>query len=120
MDERMNSPGRRENILSSHFRELGVGFVHDTSDVAYLRTHDDGNCTADGTFQSPLFHYWTQNFGARSSVYPVAINLEAFSTAIRNVDLYFCGSGWAQDLRIRNEIPAGQRGRRFRPMSCGD
>lgn len=103
MDEWMNSPGHRANILSSDFREFGVGYVHDPSDVVNVRKDDDGNCTADGTFRSPLFHYWTQNFGATSSVYPVVINREAFSTATRNVDLYLYGSGWAQDFRIRNE-----------------
>ena len=99
----MKSSGHRANILSLDFRELGVGYFYDAPDVANVRADSDGNCTAEGTLPYAYHHYWTQNFGARSSVYPVVINREAYSTATRNVDLYLYGSGWAQDMRIRNE-----------------
>lgn len=98
----MNSPGHRANILSMDFRELGVGYNYDSSDIHNVRFDEDGNCVSEQTI-GPLYHYWTQNFGTRSSVYPVVIAREAYSTATRNVDLYLYGSGWAQEMRIRNE-----------------
>ncbi len=102
IDGWMSSSGHRENILRPEFRELGVGYVYDASDSHNVRFDSDGNCVSEQII-GPLYHYWTQNFGARSSVYPVVIDREAYSTATRNVNLYLYGSGWAQDMRIRNE-----------------
>lgn len=99
----MASTYHRDNILSGTYRELGVGYVHDPSDVAPIRTDNDGNCVPDSTWPSPLYHYWTQNFGIRSAVYPIVIEREAYQTGTRFVDLYLYGSGWANELRIRNE-----------------
>lgn len=102
MDGWMNSPGHRANILRPEFRELGIGYYPDPGDAHNVRYDADGNCVSDQII-GPLYHYWTQNFGARSSAYPVVINREAYSTASREVDLYLYGSGWATEMRIRNE-----------------
>ena len=44
----MNSAGHRQNILSSHYCDLGVGYAYDPS--------------------SAYDHYWTQDFGRRMGV----------------------------------------------------
>jgi uncharacterized protein YkwD len=98
----MSSPGHRANILRAEFRELGVGYHYDASDTGNIRFDSDGDCDSDNTI-GPYYHYWTQNFGSRSTVYPVIINREAYSTATVDVDLYLYGSGWASEMRIRNE-----------------
>jgi uncharacterized protein YkwD len=98
----MGSAGHRANILSGNFRELGVGYFLDAADAANVRMDLDSNCVSEGT-DGPFVHYWTQNFGRRNDVYPVVIEREAFSTATRNVDLHLYGTGWAQEMRLRNE-----------------
>ena len=98
----MGSSGHRANILSTDVREIGIGYVLQDTDQADVRLDSNGDCTADGT-GGPYFHYWTQNFGRRNSVYPVVIEREAYETTTRNVALYLYGSGWAQDMRFRNE-----------------
>jgi hypothetical protein len=62
----------------------------------------DSNCVPEGT-DGPFVHYWTQNFGRRNDVFPVIIDREAFSTPTRNVDLHLYGTGFAQEMRLRNE-----------------
>lgn len=103
MAQWMASPDHRDNILSTDYRELGIGYVHDPADAANVRKDSDGNCMADGLLLWPLVHYWTQNFGRRNTVYPVVINREADSTMSRDVDLYLYGGGWATEMRVRNE-----------------
>ncbi len=103
MDQWMGSSGHRANILSSDFRELGVGYVYNPADTANARTDNNGDCNEDGTWPYVIRHYWTQNFGTINIVYPVVINREAYETATRNVNLYLYGSGWASEMRIRNE-----------------
>ena len=44
MEQWMSSPGHRANILSKNYRELGIGYVYNSS--------------------STYKHYWVQNFGA--------------------------------------------------------
>jgi len=91
VDAWMASPGHRENILYTGFRELGV---------AYYFEQDD-------TYPGPTgyYHYWGQDFGLRNDVYPVVINDEAFQTSSRTVDLYIYGQGWAVQMKI-SESPA--------------
>ena len=99
----MNSSGHRANILSTNFRELGVGYFFQSNDAANVRTDNNGDCISDGNGTSgPFGHYWTQNFGRRSNVYPVIINREAIETNSRNVQLYLYGDGWASEMRIQN------------------
>ncbi len=50
-----------------------------------------------------MYHYWTQNFGARFNVYPLVINREAYKTQTPLVDLYLYGAGRATEMRLRNE-----------------
>jgi uncharacterized protein YkwD len=98
----MASAGHRANILGS-FREIGIGYVLDAADSGNVRMNPDPlDCTQNST-SGPFLHYWTQNFGSRLNVYPVVIEREAYETASANVDLYLYGSGWATEMRIRNE-----------------
>ncbi len=74
----MNSPGHRDNILSTSYREIGVGY--------YSGSH------------------WVQDFGKRNNVYPLVINNEAADTANRDVSLYIYGTttNWTE-MRLRND-----------------
>jgi hypothetical protein len=76
----MNSTkGHRENMLNPGFREAGGGYAYSSTS------------------------YWTMDYGARSGVYPVVINGEAWSTTSRQVQLYVYGQGWAEEMQFRNE-----------------
>ncbi len=97
----MNSPGHRSNILSTGYREIGVGYDYQSGDQGNIRM-DVGGCTAGSPSYGPYYHYWTQNFGRRSSVYPVVINREAYETTSRSVMVYMYGSGWAEEMRFCN------------------
>jgi len=99
----MNSSGHRANILSTNVRELGVGYNFQSADAGNVRGDANGDCSADSYSNGPYRHYWTQDFGRSSSVYPVIINREAFATVTTDVDLYVYGAGWAQEMRFRNE-----------------
>ena len=103
MEGWMNSSGHRANILSTDFREIGVGYDYQANDLANVRQDADSDCAVDSVGNGPYYHYWTQNFGTRSSVYPLVINRESFETDTRQVDLYIYGTGWATQMRIRNE-----------------
>jgi uncharacterized protein YkwD len=99
----MNSPGHRNNILSTSYREIGVGYYYQGTDGSGVRTDSNGDCVADGSSTFPYFNYWTQNFGSRAAIYPVVIDREAYATADPLVDLYIYGAGWASQMRMRNE-----------------
>jgi uncharacterized protein YkwD len=80
----MNSTGHRNNILSTHSREIGVGYANQSG--------------------SDYYHYWTQDFGRRSGVYPLIINRDAASTDSRNVSLYVYGTNSDfQQMRLKND-----------------
>jgi uncharacterized protein YkwD len=85
----MNSPDHRNNMLSTSYREAGGGYAF------------SGSAT--------YHHYWTMDLGARNDsqgrpIYPVIINKEAWSTSKLNVSLYVYGADWtAQEMRFRNE-----------------
>lgn len=98
----MGSAGHRANILSTGFREIGVGYVLQSNDAVGVRFDQDGNCNPDGS-GGPFFRYWTQNFGSRFNVYPVVIEREAHDTDQQTVDLYVYGAGWAQEMRFSND-----------------
>lgn len=95
----MNSSGHRGNILSTGRREIGVGYYYDASDAGNIYVphrephHNNG----------PYYHYWVQDFGRRSGVYPVVINNEAYSTTHRTVQLYIYGPSGAQEMRFSND-----------------
>lgn len=99
----MNSTGHRNNILSTSYREIGVGYYYQGSDGAGVRSDSNGDCVPDGSSPYGYFHYWTQNFGSRAAVYPVVINREAYLTESPLVELYVYGAGWASQMRLRNE-----------------
>ncbi len=104
----MGSTGHRNNILSTSRRELGIGYFFQGGDQNNVRLDlVDPTCVHE-SLGGPYGHYWTQNFGFRSTsdsdpnVYPVVIDREAFATTSRSVDLYVYGSSWASEMRIRN------------------
>ncbi|MCB9422278.1 MAG: CAP domain-containing protein [Ardenticatenaceae bacterium] len=99
----MNSSGHRANILSTDFREIGVGYTYQSSDQGNIRGDSNGDCTADNFSNGPYYRYWVQNFGRRNTVYPVVINREAYEATTPQVSLYMYGSGWAVEMRFRNE-----------------
>ncbi len=99
----MNSSGHRANILSSSFREIGVGFYFDAADVGNVRQDNDGNCVTDSFNNGPYQEYWTQNFGTRNSVFPMIINQEAYETDQIEVDLFLYGQGVMTEIRLRND-----------------
>ena len=99
----MASSGHRANILSTGYREIGVGYACQSGDLADVRRDANGDCVADSFDNGPYFSYWTQTFGRRSSVYPAVIDREAYETTTREVDLYFYGEGWAADMRFSND-----------------
>ena len=85
----MNSSGHRDNLLNPNHREIGVGY------------------TRGGSWR----HYWVQDFGTRSDVYPLVINREAASTDSIHVSLYIYGD-WDQ-VRLRNDGGAWSSWRPF-------
>ena len=101
----MGSSGHRANILNANLREIGIGYMYQSGDLGNVRLDQNGDCVPDNT-GGPYRHYWTQNFGARNTVYPVVIEREAYLTTTRDVDLYVYGTGWAQEMRFRNENDA--------------
>ena len=98
----MGSPGHRANILSSSFREIGVGYANQPGDARNVRRDTDGNCNVDVTTSGPYQHYWTQNFGRRNNIDPLVIDDEAAETDARDVGLYVYGPVSAQEMRFRN------------------
>jgi len=78
-------------------------YVYQSGDLANIRGDANGDCTPDTFNGGPYRHYWTQNFGRRNFVYPVVINREAYESSSRDVSLYIYGSGFAVDMRIRND-----------------
>ena len=81
----MDSQGHRDNILNDYSREIGVGYFAGSGD---------------------FYHYWIQDFGTRSDVYPLVINREAAATDSRSVSLYIYGEGMWQEMRLRNDAGA--------------
>ncbi|NND35229.1 MAG: hypothetical protein HKN76_21760, partial [Saprospiraceae bacterium] len=101
MGQWMNSSGHRNNILSTSYREIGVGYEY-SNDGQVDRRDLNGDCVEDDT-GGPYYHYWTQNFGRRNSVYPVVIERELASVESRFVDLYVYGPTNAQSMRFSND-----------------
>jgi hypothetical protein len=80
MNAWMNSPGHRANILSTNFREIGVGYYAGGGDY---------------------YQYWVQDFGRHNNVYPLIINRDAANTNSTQVALYIYGT-WSE-MRLRND-----------------
>ncbi len=81
MNAWMNSDGHRHNILSASVREIGIGYYE-----------------GGGTY----YRYWVQDFGQKSSRYPIIINRDAATTTSQNVQLYIYGAGDFDEMRLRN------------------
>lgn len=97
----MGSSGHRANILSTGYRELGVGYVYQSGDQGNVR-FDAGGCQPDAGNHGPYYHYWTQNFGRRNDVYPLIIEREAYQTTSTTVSLYLYGPGPGAEMRFCN------------------
>jgi len=80
----LNSSGHRAVLLSSNYREIGSGYYYQASGSDYTT-------------------YWTTDYGCRSNVYPLVINLEAAMTDQRQVSLYVYGQGWATEMAFSND-----------------
>jgi uncharacterized protein YkwD len=80
----MNSDGHRANILSASPREIGVGYY-------------------GGGYYG---HYWVQDFGSRSSNYPLIIDQEKAAIDSPQVNLYIYGEGVWQEMRLKNDDQA--------------
>ncbi len=118
MAQWMGSSGHRTNILSSSYRELGVGYYQQVGDQANIELDGNTNCQCSdepptGVTQCPsacafcaLQHYWTQVFGARGGTtgYPVIIEREKHSIGTAIVDLYlYQPPGTSPQMRFANE-----------------
>lgn len=99
----MNSSGHAANILSTSYREIGIGYYLDGGDTANVRRDTNGDCTPENSNGGPYAHYWTQNFGSRDAVMPVVIAREAWQVSQCNIDIYLYGTGWAVDYRLSND-----------------
>jgi uncharacterized protein YkwD len=101
MEGWMGSGGHRDSILSTSYREIGVGYYR------------------GGQWD----HYWVQDFGQRSDVDPLVINREAAITNSVYVSLYLYGRDW-DEVRLRNDEGAWSSWRPFAnaldwTLSCG-
>lgn len=74
----MESEGHRNNILNDELSEIGVGYFNGV-----------------GMYR----HYWVQDFGRRSNVYPLVIDLDAPATETGALTLHLHGD-W-QQVRLR-------------------
>jgi uncharacterized protein YkwD len=106
MQQWMNSSGHRANILSMTYNELGVGYYFDGTDSGSKRRSTANNCTVDTTITGNFAHYWTQNLGRRSGIYPLVIAREAYRTTSCSVPLYVYGAGFATQMRFSNNAGA--------------
>ena len=104
MEGWMLSAGHRNNILSENFREIGVSYYFQADDQPGIRFEPGpiNDCIPDELLNFGFRHYWVQNFGAGSNVYPVIINSEDAETEDRLVSLYLYGEGDATEMRLRN------------------
>ncbi len=78
----MSSSGHRANILNPKFKEIGVGYYQGAAKYT---------------------HYWGQDFGAKSDVYPVIINNEALQTNSPIISSYIYGKGVWAEMRLRTD-----------------
>jgi uncharacterized protein YkwD len=76
-----STAGHKENMLNTGHREIGAGYY-------------------SGGYWG---QYWVQDFGTRSAVYPLVINLEAAQTSTHQVSLYVYGEGVFTQMRFKND-----------------
>lgn len=107
MAQWMNSSGHRNNILSSNYRELGAGYYRQTGDLSNIDYDANGDCDCTDAGENCSFnalqYYWTQVFGARTSVYPMIIEGEKHQVTTGTVALYVYGPAGADDMRFSND-----------------
>ncbi len=104
------SEGHRVNMLNESYREIGVGYLFDSNDIANIR--QNGNCPYTTNTAGPYRYYWAQEFGARYAnglpYLPVVINSESISTTQRSISLYVYSGGiganaWAKQVRLSSD-----------------
>ncbi|MCX6029784.1 MAG: CAP domain-containing protein [Chloroflexi bacterium] len=99
----MGNAGQRNQILSATYRETGVGYDYQPTDQNNVAMDTNGDCTAESINGGPFYHYWTQDFGARYSVWPLVIAGEAFQTPILNVSLFVYTPTTPSQVRFSND-----------------
>ncbi|MFH1152416.1 MAG: CAP domain-containing protein [Pseudomonadota bacterium] len=82
----INSPGHHDNMLSTTVYEAGTGEYYSGS--------------------STYGWYWVEDYGRRTGVYPIVINLEAVSTSSTSVNLYIYGTDTFTQMRLKNDSDA--------------
>lgn len=86
----MESPRHRANLLNPELCEAGVGYVVQTGD-----TYPGGSWGFE--------HYWTLDLGSRWDAFPLVIAGEAYSTSTPLVDVYVYGEGWAKEMCLSSD-----------------
>ena len=76
----LKSPHHMLNILGKDFTEVGFGFAK------------PGNSSTT---------YWVQEFGRRTEIHPLIVNLDDEATPEEKVSLHIHGEGWAKEMRLR-------------------
>ncbi len=115
----MGSSGHAANILSTSYREIGVGYFNQGTDQPTVDLDCNTNCTCsdptgcggdpESCSAGAYFKYWTQVFGARGGAtgYPVIIEREAYATTTDIVDLYvYQPGGSSPQMRFASETGA--------------
>ena len=88
-----NSEGHRNNMESSNYWEIGIGY-----------------------FRNPQnYPYWVQDFGQRRNIYPIIINREYAQTSNPDVELFIYGQGAWDEMRLRNDNDAWTAWQPFQP-----
>lgn len=98
----MASPVARNSILSTVFRETGVGYSHQPTDQNNVAMDTNGDCTAESV-SGPFYHYWVQDFGMRASVWPLVIAGEAFQVASLQTTLFIYTPTVSSQMRFSND-----------------
>jgi hypothetical protein len=102
----MASPVHRANILSTSYREIGVGYFLQANDQSNVRLDGNGDCDGNDGGESghgPYFRYWTQDFGRRNAVFPLVINRESHDTVCAELQLYVYGPSNATLMQFSND-----------------
>jgi uncharacterized protein YkwD len=125
----MKSPGHRASMLSADYRETGVGYFRQDSDLGNVDRDGNGDCDCRDRGETcrgqALTHYWTQLFGRREEFHPLVIAGERHATESAAVELYLYAPAGAREMRLRNDGETWSAWRLFAPrvdwvLAAGD
>lgn len=118
----MSSLEHRANILSTDYRELGVGYYRQDNDLANVDRDGNGDCDCRDRGETcrgeALTHYWTQLFGRRDDFHPLVLAGERHATASAAVELYLYAPARAREMRLRNDGETWSAWRPFAPRAA--